>query len=167
MFLQQRTPPPVSPASFNPQSSPLSRMPYSGLSPNNAMRQPYSSPPSRSRRPRGVMPGMSRGMAMQSRGSPTVPSPHGMRGQASVRVRNMDGYSYGKQTVTNYICNMCEAVYKNHSSLLTHQVKVHGRQKKVGVGRRPKNQEGNYGSVGEGEVDEGGEDEGDYDDDDS
>lgn len=62
------------------------------------------------------------------------------RGATSVRTRTLDGYSYGKQTVTNYICNLCQAVYKNHSSLLTHQVKIHGRQKKEGKGR-PKMQQ--------------------------
>jgi len=61
--------------------------------------------------------------------------PRMSRGSSSVRTRTLDGYSYGKQTVTNYICNLCQAVYKNHSSLLTHQVKVHGRQKKEGKGR--------------------------------
>lgn len=62
-------------------------------------------------------------------------APRMARGSLSVRARSVDGYSYGKQTVTNYICNICNAVYKNHSSLLTHQVKVHGRQKKEGMGR--------------------------------
>ena len=49
-----------------------------------------------------------------------------------------DGYSFGKQVVTNYVCNICGVKYKHHCSLLTHQVRAHGRQKKK-TGRRPRN----------------------------
>ena len=48
-----------------------------------------------------------------------------------------DSYSYGKVTITNYVCNLCGVVYKHHCNLLTHQVRVHGRQKKRGAGRPP------------------------------
>lgn len=78
------------------------------------------------------------------------------RGSSSVRTRTLDGYSYGKQTVTNYICNLCQAVYKNHSSLLTHQVKVHGRQKKEGKGR-PKMQADMYDDDDDEDEDEDGD----------
>lgn len=63
-------------------------------------------------------------------------------GWSSVEERGAggDAFSFGKTTVTQYICNICKGQYKSHSSLLTHQVRTHGRQKKVGMGRKPKNQ---------------------------
>jgi len=46
--------------------------------------------------------------------------------------------SFAKFTVTNYVCNICSVQYTKHCSLLNHQVRVHGRERKRGVGRRPK-----------------------------
>lgn len=129
--------------SASAHSSGMSVPPVRGFPP---VRRSY-----RARGPR-ASGGMSRGGAAAGAGrmlefaSGATASPHGQpgvaagvtragRGVARVKARCVDGYSYGKQTVTNYICNICSAVYKNHSSLLTHQVKVHGRQKKEGKGR--------------------------------
>lgn len=127
----------------------LGSPPHSSYSPG--MSRPVRGSPSARGAPRGRSPrvpgGMPRGAAVGSSammefasgvaGSPgnQPGAPRMARGSMSVRARSVDGYSYGKQTVTNYICNICNAVYKNHSSLLTHQVKVHGRQKKEGMGR--------------------------------
>ena len=58
-----------------------------------------------------------------------------------------DGYSFGKQTVVQYVCNICKGVYNSHSGLLNHQVRNHGRQKKIGVGRKPKNQSSSFNGV--------------------
>jgi len=57
----------------------------------------------------------------------------------SVTGQASDGFSYGKLTVTNYVCNICNAQYKHHCNLLTHQIKAHGREKKKGTGRPLKN----------------------------
>lgn len=56
----------------------------------------------------------------------------------SESVKATDGFSYGKLTVTNYVCNLCGTQYKHQCNLLTHQVRVHGREKKKNIGRRPK-----------------------------
>lgn len=58
--------------------------------------------------------------------------------RAKVETQASDGFSYGKLTMTKYVCNICGASYKHQCNLLTHQVRVHGRQKKK-TGRRPKN----------------------------
>jgi hypothetical protein len=55
----------------------------------------------------------------------------------NVETQNMTGFSYGKITQTNYVCNLCGAVYKHHCNLLTHQVNAHGREKQKNRGRRP------------------------------
>lgn len=62
----------------------------------------------------------------------------GGRGVAVQKDHSTDGFSYGKLTVTNYVCNICGAQYRQQCNLLTHQVRVHGREKKRGTGRRPK-----------------------------
>lgn len=38
-------------------------------------------------------------------------------------------------TVTKYVCNICDATFNHHCTLLTHQVRKHGRQKNARRGR--------------------------------
>ena len=73
-------------------------------------------------------------------------SPRGHRGRRGststgrgnrVNSDSTDRISFDKQVVTKYVCNICCASYTHHCNLLTHQVRVHGRQKKK-TGRRPK-----------------------------
>jgi len=69
----------------------------------------------------------------------SISSPDGAytASRSTLQTRNIDGFSYGKQTVTNYVCNLCSASYKHHCNLLTHQVRIHGRPKKQ-LGRPPR-----------------------------
>src|SRR6218665_197828 len=45
--------------------------------------------------------------------------------------------SYAKltHTVTKYVCNLCDATFNHHCTLLTHQVRKHGRKKNARRGR--------------------------------
>lgn len=57
---------------------------------------------------------------------------------------NMGGeYDLNNNTMilnsSKYHCNLCTASYKHYCNLLTHEVKVHGRQKKRG-GRKRKSE---------------------------
>lgn len=38
-------------------------------------------------------------------------------------------------TVTKYVCNLCDATFNHHCTLLTHQVRKHGRKKNARRGR--------------------------------
>lgn len=116
------------------QNPPTMRMMMQQSPSPQRFRMQQQTPMQRMPSPRGATRGRGRGASR-----PEVMDPMG--GKLSVDSKNIDGFSYGKQTVTQYICNICGVVYKNHSSLLTHQVKTHGRQKKAGVGRRPKHSE--------------------------
>ena len=78
------------------------------------------------------MRGDSSGRGLRSRGRTASD------GWSSVEQAGEGGYTFGKETVVQYVCNICKGHYKSHSSLLNHQVRNHGRQKKVGVGRKPK-----------------------------
>jgi len=62
-----------------------------------------------------------------------------VRSPSVVQTEAKDFSSLAALTVTKYICNMCSVEYKHYRTLLTHQIKAHGREKKEGVGRKPKN----------------------------
>jgi hypothetical protein len=57
--------------------------------------------------------------------------------QTKIQVKENGGFSYGKMVEMSYVCNLCGKRFRHQCSLLTHQVRIHGREKKKNMGRRP------------------------------